>query len=1217
MFTPGNQTRYLRISMVIIFMIVIGSASSVSYAQSCQTHQGSSFTFEPQFLGDSMTLSISLSPCETVALTETHDMQGDSNRGTMVKMTYSNGSGQALHTEQFAGILTGGYSFPSSTPWPFPWRGTVSANWTAATLKIESAGSYGKGSSNQAPRYNFTLSYATRAGYNTSGDSFGTAAIATLPSTYQGSFYDSTATPSDAGQYFKVRLKCRQAIYVYGSVTGSLNYGAGFRVDVYDSNQTLLTPFGWKNVAAYGPTTFVSNTFTNPNDADTDFYIRIKSTAWPVYDFTLNIDEYVASNSTTTPRTTAADATGSAGSVSSEEYHLPASVDNDVLTTDQTELWAKLYWPTGLSASSYPLVVFLHGNHGTCGRSSNPRIDDGAEYTKDGLCSSAPLLGGQPFIDGLPAQVPVNNFTGWVGMRIDVGSRPIVVQALGRMFLNDPASTHTVKLVRVSDQAQIASATVSLPSGKPADRIYYAGLGSPVTLSANTQYYLVSQETSSQDLWYQSQVIPSSTISLAVATVSGAVTSTDGTTNWTVTTSPTNAVNGPVDLLYDFSDGFGYTVVPNHLGYEYLANDLASRGYIVASINANRAITSGEPDHPDDPAHIFSRGRLVLKHLQTLKEWNSGPAAFITNKTLGTSRNDASGWYGMSITTSSQPITVHALGRIFVSGNTGTHTVKIVRASDGAEVASTSIAMTGGTAGAFQYANLASPVTLAANTNYYIASQETASGDSWYDSNTSVSASSLAAVNGRVSSADGTTWSTAGATAGQVYGPLDLKFQVVSVNLTGKIDFANVGLMGHSRGGQGMRAAYNLYRTPSIDPRGTNISWSSRIPGLSIKGIFEIAPTDNPVPTASDGSGARYLNADGTAWNVLLPMCDGDVFNLEGVRGFDRVMAYTGNISGISAENPAKQKSTYSVWGTNHNFYNTEWQRRDPFIDPTQPPCAGANHNAIFQHPPTDGTGSAAQRTIGSASLLAFFRANVGSGATASFNQNFNPLNNLPQVVTSVTPVDRGFTVSPSSTVTKVIFDFIDPNLPSPYPDPPAGTSYDVQNVQFSYTRISEHAYTNNPLGMMPVPDPVAQELGVGDITWSSASCGTYFQANWKAANTGESISAYKTLDFRIVRRFADYNNPNPTNFQIQLIKSDGTPTGAAVSLKSYLKLVGPLGVNLSNVVLVHGILQTVRIPLADFTGATLSSIRGVRFIFSDTSTGAISMANIRLSKEN
>ncbi len=1049
MFIPKNQTRSPRVlislSMMIVVTIIIAVASSVSYGQSCQSHQGSSFTFRPKFSGDSMTVSIGLSPCETVSLSEAHDMHGDPNKGTNIRMTYTNGSGQTLRSEQFAGIFSGGYTFPAGAPWPFPWRGTVSANWTVASLKIESYGAYGKGADGQEPEYNFTLSFSQRNGYNTSGDSFGSAANAALPSTYQGSFYDSTATPTDAGQYFKVHLTCNQAMYVYGSVTGSSQYGAGFRVDIYDSNQTLLTPFGWKSLAAYGTVSFVSNSFTNPNNAEADFYIRVKSTAWPVYDFTLNIEEYVASNSQTTPRTTAADATGTGASVSSEEYHLPATVDNDVLTNENTELWAKVYRPTDISGGPYPLVMFLHGNHGTCGHLSNPRVDDNSDYTSTGTC---------------------------------------------------PA---------------------------------------------------------------------------------------------------------------------GYSVVPNHLGYEYLANQLASRGYIVVSINANRGITGGQVvTHSDDPDHIFSRGRLVLKHLETLSTWNNGPGAFITGKTLGTSRNDASGWYGMSITVGAQPITVHTLGRLFVTGNTATHTVKIIRASDSADLGSVSLSMTGGTNGQFKYANLATPVTLAANTTYYIASEETASGDSWYDSNTSVTSSALAAVNGRVSSADGTTWSTAGATAGQVYVPLDFKFQVLSVNLASKIDFANVGLMGHSRGGQGVRAAYNLYRTPSIDPRGVNITWSSKIPGMSIKGIFEVAPTDFPVPTQSNGSGVRYLNGDATAWNVLVGMCDGDVVNLQGVRGFDRIMPYTGNVSGVPSDNPAKQKSMYAVRGANHNFFNTEWQTLDFQLDPDPLTSPCLNQNRLFPHPITDGSGSADQRTVASASLLAFFRANVGSGATASFNQNFNPLNNVPSVVTSLTTVERGFTISPNSTLTKVIFDFIDPALPSPYPDPPAGTTYDNPNTQFSYGRIREHDYDPDP-----DPDPVALKLGVGHITWTSANCGNYFQANWKALNSGESISAYKTLDFRVMNRNSALTPSDPINFQIQLVKADGTVTGAAVSLKSYLRLETQGGVNLLNLQFYHGILQTVRIPLTDFTGANLSSIRGVRFVFSDTPEGAISLANIRLSKEN
>ncbi|HEX8177245.1 MAG TPA: hypothetical protein VF543_19305 [Pyrinomonadaceae bacterium] len=151
-------------------------------------------------------------------------------------------------------------------------------------------------------------------------------------------------------------------------------------------------------------------------------------------------------------------------------------------------------------------------------------------------------------------------------------------------------------------------------------------------------------------------------------------------------------------------------------------------------------------------------------------------------------------------------------------------------------------------------------------------------------------------------------------------------------DLKGKIDFSNVGLMGHSRGGEGVRAAYNLYE-PSNSP------WRTRILSpVTFKAIYEVAPTDR----AAD----RLLDVGGVAWNVLLPMCDGDLVNLIGLMPFDRVMGFTG-------ESRPRQKSAYAVWGANHNFFNTEWQRTDS--------NGCLDHAAIFPLPVVDSNGSAKQ----------------------------------------------------------------------------------------------------------------------------------------------------------------------------------------------------------------------------------------------------------------
>ena len=49
-------------------------------------------------------------------------------------------------------------------------------------------------------------------------------------------------------------------------------------------------------------------------------------------------------------------------------------------------------------------------------------------------------------------------------------------------------------------------------------------------------------------------------------------------------------------------------------------------------------------------------------------------------------RNDFGGWVGMNLTVGGSALSVTSLGRICLSGNSGTHTVKFVNAGTGADV---------------------------------------------------------------------------------------------------------------------------------------------------------------------------------------------------------------------------------------------------------------------------------------------------------------------------------------------------------------------------------------------------------------------------------------------------------------------------------------------------------------------------------------------------
>jgi hypothetical protein len=405
----------------------------------------------------------------------------------------------------------------------------------------------------------------------------------------------------------------------------------------------------------------------------------------------------------------------------------------------------------------------------------------------------------------------------------------------------------------------------------------------------------------------------------------------------------------------------------------------------------------------------------------------------------------------------------------------------------------------------------------------------------------------------------------------------------VGVELRGHLDFSNIGLLGHSRGGDGVRAAYNDY-----------IAAGSIWPGMiedpvTFKGVFEIAPTD-------------FLgnNSKGVPWNIIAGMCDGDVSDLEGIDPYDRDIL-------PPFESPQTQKSTFVVWGANHNFFNTQWQVSDASVldQPNFPSiCSGAGNNAIFTMSP----GSPQQRLTTMSSVLAFFRANVGAAVQPDFNRNFNPWWGVPATVTDEngathvypTRADRGFT--PPAPI-KIFEDFTGATGTSSYGFPNLAS-----NITINHGHVPNHDTS----------------LRAGVISWTTGGSNTYFQTNWTAAGTGADISSYTTLEIRVSRQNNSHNTNTPTDFSIRLM-GPLTLNSGTVKLSSYINpnfigqpghrsvLTGPVGSTDGGS---HPILQTVRIPLASIPNWALveKRVHGIRLTFDQNPQGAIYVANIRLS---
>ena len=108
----------------------------------------------------------------------------------------------------------------------------------------------------------------------------------------------------------------------------------------------------------------------------------------------------------------------------------------------------------------------------------------------------------------------------------------------------------------------------------------------------------------------------------------------------------------------------------------------------------------------------------------------------------------------------------------------------------------------------------------------------------------------------------------------------------------GRVDLTRVGTMGHSRGGEGV-VRHFLYNASLGSPYG-------------IKAVLPLAPVNF----------SRFV-INKVPLGVLLPYCDGDVSNLQGIHYYDDAR--------YNVASDAAAKHTFLVMGTNHNFYNTVW----------------------------------------------------------------------------------------------------------------------------------------------------------------------------------------------------------------------------------------------------------------------------------------------------
>jgi len=377
---------------------------------------------------------------------------------------------------------------------------------------------------------------------------------------------------------------------------------------------------------------------------------------------------------------------------------------------------------------------------------------------------------------------------------------------------------------------------------------------------------------------------------------------------------------------------------------------------------------------------------------------------------------------------------------------------------------------------------------------------------------------------------------------------------------SGKVNLQNVGLMGHSRGGEGARAALEFSRQAGSP--------------YNIKGIIEIGPVDFGRTSSLTAltTGNPTYNATDTAFSVILPSCDADVSDNQGMRVFDRAAA----TRELSSPTP---KSQLYVLGANHNFYNSEGTPEDPGFSCIDFPI-------ITDRPQ--------QEAIGLVYVMGFMRTHLSG---EDFKSLFN--GDAPQPASTLTPVNHSYMESPTQSIL-------------------------IDNYTAQFTPDVNNAGGLNNLGNLKVtrclgaqcqlPAPVAwrhdQGLAAARLDWPADGTGTPYYAIHIGDNSGpRDISGYALLSFRVAAAF-DLKNPvtGSQDFSIRLLDASGA-VSPRIAVTDYKTIPYPTGYGFR-----RSVLRTVRIPLTAFRNVDLRRVVRVDLIFDKNPQGSLFLTEVMFS---
>jgi hypothetical protein len=379
----------------------------------------------------------------------------------------------------------------------------------------------------------------------------------------------------------------------------------------------------------------------------------------------------------------------------------------------------------------------------------------------------------------------------------------------------------------------------------------------------------------------------------------------------------------------------------------------------------------------------------------------------------------------------------------------------------------------------------------------------------------------------------------------------------------GHIDLSRIGTMGHSRGGEGV--VWN-----------TIVDREQPTP-YGIDAVLALAPVDFTRVTINE-----------VPFAVMLPYCDGDVSDLQGVHFFDD--------SRYAVPGDETPKSTVTVFGANHNHFNTVWSPSGgypgAFDDASGMPCAGRLDERE-------------QRRVGASYIVGFFRRYVGGESSLDPIWTGESTPDVPgrTLVSYLAPASdrvdvnrfteaddllRGETGAVQPTSTSVFAwcsdEYLAPCLPG--------------GMQWYDVHLSWSWFTDEQL----------PGLGQGVFGWTSPSA-----VRFEVRGTRANVSGFDALQFRTATNPAYPANDGvrAQDLVVALVDGSGHRAEVLASDVGAEALDYPIGRRGYG----HVILNQLWFPLSAFEGVDLRDVRAVELVFSQTDSGVIDVADLSFSR--